>query len=137
MAKIAKYKQWPHFYLLLLCNRVFAIHNTFSLISLVTMKHWEIISFAIDTVMWCDKSQKQLHKWMFISAKWLYPLHCPFNVVCQSWNQCDNFCVIEARVLSDRGGGEYPTLYTAAKHTTLSYDTIRSWHLRWWILSII
>ena len=29
------------------------------------------------------------------------------------------------------GGEEYPTLYTAAKHTEISYDAIRYWYIRW------
>ena len=36
-----------------------------------------------------------------------------------------------ARVNNFIGGGEYPTLYTAAKHTALSYDAICYWHLKW------
>ena len=35
------------------------------------------------------------------------------------------------RVHNFIGGGEYPILYTAAKHTALSYDAICCWHLRW------
>ena len=31
---------------------------------------------------------------------------------------------IGARVHNNRGGGKCPILYTAAKHTVLSYDTI-------------
>ena len=38
---------------------------------------------------------------------------------------------VVARVHNFRGRGEYPTLYTAAKHTALSYDAISYWHLRW------
>ena len=33
--------------------------------------------------------------------------------------------IIVPRVHNFRGRGEYPTLYTAAKHTALSYDAIR------------
>ena len=32
---------------------------------------------------------------------------------------------ITPRLHNNRGGGECPTLYTTAKHTALSYDTIR------------
>ena len=39
--------------------------------------------------------------------------------------------IVIPRVHNFIGGGEYPTLYTAAKHTALSYDAIRYWHLRW------
>ena len=34
------------------------------------------------------------------------------------------FYLIGPRVRNNRDGGEYPTLYTAAKHTALSYDAI-------------
>ena len=61
---------------------------------------------------------------MYTFITWAQMIWTIFIIFQYSVNFLKEGYIIEARVHNNRGGGERPIFYTAAKHTVLSYDTI-------------